>query len=755
MLTGTPAAETLINAIRSLSLSHDLRSIMAIVSQSAGHLIHADGATFVLREGQHVYYADEQAISPLWKGCRFSAHECISGWSMLHRQTVVIPDVYSDERIPIEAYRPTFVKSLVIVPIRRGDPMGAIGAYWATRHEASAEEVELLQTLADSAAIAIANVELYEEMKRAKEAAECRATETERELEERLRVESALRESEERFRAMAEVRPIAVIITRRSDGQILYANEQCCHMFHTDMSSLLGLATRDLYKDINDRTKLLNFLSQHNNHIENYELELRTVDGAPLWVSASIQLVTFQHAPSLLCTLLDVTDRKRAQATVEHLSQTFEVDVKARSEAFDTANKTLQALNELKSLEIIERTQAEQALMELNATLQSQVAEQTKALVMKQQELRALALQLSRTEERLRQQLATQLHDELAQMLVLSKMKLEKAQRVTPREEAGRILCEAKAYVEEALTYTRTLMSDLHPALLGDATDLSMAVSWVAEKMERHGLSVTINDQGTHEMLSHEIVMLMYQSIQELLYNVLKHAKSKEALVSLRRGDHHIEATVQDWGIGFDPSRIRRPSQDGGFGLFSLRERLELLGGLLEVTSSSQKGASVKVMIPLHPDAAGLDGWGSHAEKSLLRGFSAGAGASGSAAAQIRVLLADDHRMMREGLSSVINAQPDMLVVGEASDGQTAIELAKTLRPSVILMDINMPQVNGIEATKKIKTEWPEIQIVGLTFLKEDKMRKLMNEAGACAFLSKGESFDALSSTIREAAKRS
>ena len=753
MLAGIPALQTLVDAIRTLSLSHDIRSIIGIVCQSAGNLIHAEGVTFVLREGHQVYYADEQAISPLWKGRRFPANGCITGWSMLHRQTVVIPDVYRDDRIPFEAYRPTFVKSLLIVPIRRSDPIGAIGAYWATRHEATPDEVELLQALADSAAIAMANVEFYEEMKRAKEAAECRAAEKEQELEERLKVESALRESEERFRAMAEVRPIAVIISRRSDGQILYANEQCCHMFHTDMNSLLGRPTRELYKDINDRAKLLELLSKHN-HIENYELELKTADGAPLWVSASIQLVTFQHAPSLLCTLLDVTDRKRAQATVEHLSQTFEVDVKTRSEAFDTANKTLQALDELKSLEIIERTHAEQALMELNATLQTQVAEQTKALVMKQQELRALALELSRTEERLRQQLATQLHDDLAQMLVLSKMKLEKAQRVTRREEAGPVLSEAKACVEDALTYTRTLMSDLHPALLGDATDLSMAVSWVAEKMERHGLSVTINDEGTHEMLAHEIVILMYQSIQELLYNILKHAKSKEALVSLRRAGHRIEATVQDWGVGFDPSRIRRPSQDGGFGLFSLRERLELLGGRLEVTSAAHKGASVKVIIPLHPAASGIERRGSHAEQAFTRGLAAGDGASEPAAAQIRVLLADDHRMMREGLSSVINAQPDMMVVGEAADGLTAIELAKTLRPSVILMDINMPQVNGIEATKAIKTKWPEIQIVGLTFLKEDKMRKLMNEAGACAFLSKGESFDTLSATIREAAKR-
>lgn len=122
MLAGTPAAWTLVDTIRNLSLSHDLRSIMGIVTQSAGNLIHAEGVTFVLREGDEVYDADEQAMSPLWKGRRFPANGCISGWSMLHRQTVVIPDVYSDDRIPIEAYRPTFVKSLLIVPVRRTIP---------------------------------------------------------------------------------------------------------------------------------------------------------------------------------------------------------------------------------------------------------------------------------------------------------------------------------------------------------------------------------------------------------------------------------------------------------------------------------------------------------------------------------------------------------------------------------------------------------------------------------------------------------
>jgi light-regulated signal transduction histidine kinase (bacteriophytochrome) len=97
----------------------------------------------------------------LWKGQRFPATSCISGWAMLNRQSVVIEDIYADDRIPHDAYRPTFVKSLVMVPIRRVEPIGAIGTYWAQRRKATPEEVSLLQALADSASIAMEAVDVF------------------------------------------------------------------------------------------------------------------------------------------------------------------------------------------------------------------------------------------------------------------------------------------------------------------------------------------------------------------------------------------------------------------------------------------------------------------------------------------------------------------------------------------------------------------------------------------------------------------
>ena len=161
--------EELVDAIQALSLARSLQEIQRIVRSAARRLTGADGATFVLRDGTRCFYADEDAISPLWKGQRFPMSHCISGWAMTHRSPAVIEDIFADDRIPHDAYRQTFVKSVAMVPIRTAEPIGAIGNYWAERHEPTGREVALLQALADSTAVAMENVQVYEELERARE----------------------------------------------------------------------------------------------------------------------------------------------------------------------------------------------------------------------------------------------------------------------------------------------------------------------------------------------------------------------------------------------------------------------------------------------------------------------------------------------------------------------------------------------------------------------------------------------------------
>jgi GAF domain-containing protein len=199
--------ERLVAAIQDLSKARDLAAVQAIVRKAARELTGADGATFVLRDGDRCYYLDEDAIEPLWKGQRFPMSACISGWAMLHGKPAVIEDIYADARIPADANRPTFVNSLVMVPVRSADPIAAIGNYWATQRLPTDEEVRLLQALANSTSVALENASLYAELetrlRERTEALECakRAEEeARRELEERKRTEAALQRTEHQLR---------------------------------------------------------------------------------------------------------------------------------------------------------------------------------------------------------------------------------------------------------------------------------------------------------------------------------------------------------------------------------------------------------------------------------------------------------------------------------------------------------------------------------------------------------------------------
>ncbi|MBL7951091.1 MAG: SpoIIE family protein phosphatase [Flavobacteriales bacterium] len=160
----------LVAVSQQLSYARSMEMVMAIVRHAARELTGADGATFVLldrhAEGDMCFYADEEAIGPLWKGSRFPVGSCISGWSMINKSTAVVPDIRTDERISQELYEPTFVRSLVMSPIRRSDPMGAIGTYWKDKRTPTVDEVMILDALADITAITIELVNTFRDLDR-------------------------------------------------------------------------------------------------------------------------------------------------------------------------------------------------------------------------------------------------------------------------------------------------------------------------------------------------------------------------------------------------------------------------------------------------------------------------------------------------------------------------------------------------------------------------------------------------------------
>lgn len=165
----TPPTEALIDLVQHLSIATSQREITSTVTRAVRRMLGADGATFVFREGDCCYYADEDTAQPLWKGKRFPLADCIGGWVMDHRQTAVIDDVMGDERIPHAAYRPTFVRSLAVAPVRAQAPVAAIGAYWARQRQPGSDQVALLQAIAHAASLAIENLRLVNSLKAAAE----------------------------------------------------------------------------------------------------------------------------------------------------------------------------------------------------------------------------------------------------------------------------------------------------------------------------------------------------------------------------------------------------------------------------------------------------------------------------------------------------------------------------------------------------------------------------------------------------------
>jgi PAS domain S-box-containing protein len=367
--------------------------------------------------------------------------------------------------------------------------------------------------------------------------------------------------------------------------------------------------------------------------------------------------------------------------------------------------------------------------------------QRTSELEYRTTQLSKMAWDLTLAEHQAREQIARTLHDGLQQLLVIVALNLD--HELKRENEAGaapsELLAEAKQRLDEAMAVARSLNVELFPPVL-QRSGLPAALTWLANwTQEKYKLTVQISADPRADSARKDVRTLLFESVRELLFNAVKYARTGRVTLTLELGaDDQLCITVTDQGVGFEPARLDDRSLNGqvGWGLFRIRERLTLLGGRLDIDSALGMGTRVRIVAPRDTAPEMLAG----ANDSIVAPPEAVSAVDDDRASPdaLRILIVDDHPAVRRALREMLHRRPQLSVVGDASNGFEAIAHAHTLRPDVILMDVSMPHMDGVEATARIRAELPHIRILGISMLARSETADAIEHAGAAAFFVKG-----------------
>ena len=392
-----------------------------------------------------------------------------------------------------------------------------------------------------------------------------------------------------------------------------------------------------------------------------------------------------------------------------------------------------------------EQRLAELQLRDANSTLQRRA-----------QRLQRLEQELTRVEQRERRRMAHLLHDNLQQLLVGAKFGVSILADHAQNSEDLACAREVTETLNEAIHQSRMLTADLCPPILYEGS-LKQSLEWIKNHVARlHSLDVTlfIDEKSNSHSLADPIRFTIFNSIQELLLNIVKHSGVSEATLRVENSPPNtLIIVVSDKGCGPPPDLFEQEDNGlEGFGLFTLQERVASLGGTVDITTPPQGGCTVTLSIPVvvtDPLENQVKSTGKPDPSDLPQAASYNARGKGP----IRVLLADDHAVLREGLIRILLQETSFSIVGEAEDGETAVQLADQLTPHVVLMDVMMPGIGGAEATRRIRRAHPEIQVIALSMYEERERGAEMREAGAADYITKSQAAVSVADAIRSCCK--
>jgi two-component system NarL family sensor kinase len=389
------------------------------------------------------------------------------------------------------------------------------------------------------------------------------------------------------------------------------------------------------------------------------------------------------------------------------------------------------------------------------ATELTELVEANEALKSNEESLRQLSARLLQLQDEERRHIARDLHDVTGQKLAVLSMALSRVlNRPNSNMDADsqRALTESLAWSKEVAAEIRTLSYLLHPPLL-DELGLSSAVKWyLAGFTSRTGILMETEIPSDIQRLSPDAEVAIFRVLQESLTNVHRYAESPNAVVRMDVTADEIKLEIQDFGKGVQSSRASSPNGSVarlGVGIQGMTERMRQLGGKLEITSSPNKGTLVAATIPLSSLAA-IPPQSSAVLVSTSSNLASELAGPVQNTLRKRILIADDHEMLRRGVRNTLQTELDLEICGEAVDGQDAVEKVKALQPDLVILDINMPALNGLVALRQILRLRPQTKVLVFSVHDSDQTVKEVHAAGAHGFISKGKDSQDLLRVVRE-----